>query len=153
MNVLRQTHAALRAHFPEPGGLEAQLDQPWRHKRRLLERVMMVGQILGHLADDAVSVTPRPLQDLVRWSVEVNAIDICGFNDRPCRPARRRPGQSFRRLFCQPHAGREVSGHLWLRLVREWPAADQPAIRDHLVTLRMKYAPGWSACAARSGRT
>ena len=120
MNVQRQAHPALYAHFPESGGLEAKLDQPRRHERRHRRWLVIARQVFRHLADHPFSIPPRPLQNLVRGTVEVDAIDVGGFDD----------GSRLRSWGAltvgasggcsgQPHASREVSGHL-----RLWPDSE-----------------------------
>ena len=108
--MLRQAHAALHAHLPDPGGLEAKLDQPRRHQRRQFRGMVIVRKVLRHLPDDPVPIPPRPLQNLVRGSVEVEAINIGSFDDVTGRRAQGRRGHDFGRLLRQPHARGEVRG-------------------------------------------
>jgi hypothetical protein len=81
INVMWQTHPALRAQLPNPSGLEAKLDQPWRHKDGQIGRVMIVTQTFRHQTDNPLSVPPGSLHNLVRGPVEVEAIDVGSFDD------------------------------------------------------------------------
>ena len=58
IDVERQAHAAVDAHLPNARGLEAELDQPWRHHGDEFGGMVIGGQFVGHQADDLLAVPP-----------------------------------------------------------------------------------------------
>ena len=91
----------------------------------------MVGrQMVRHQSDETLAIPPCCLEYLVCGSVEVEAVDVGGFDDVP-RGSTERVGQrSLRPLFREPDARGEMDGRLRLSLVGQSSVADQPAICD-----------------------
>ena len=87
--------------------------------------MVIVGKAFRHQPDNPLPIPPRPFQNLVRRPVEVEAIDIGGFDDVTCRRARRRWSRLSGVCFVSRTRPVKWVVRLRLRLIRKRPVADQ----------------------------
>ena len=79
-NMLWQTHATFCDDLPKPCGLEAKLNQSRRQEYRESRWLVMRGKVFRHLADNMILISPCMVQNLVRRTVKIDAIDIIMFD-------------------------------------------------------------------------
>src|SRR5450755_3671211 len=69
--------------------------------------------------------------------MEIETINVGGFNDMSFGRAQGRHLNCSGRLYGKSHHSREMGCHLRLRLIRKRPAPNQTAIREQFVFLRV----------------
>src|SRR5208282_2935684 len=76
---------------------------------------------------------------LVRRAVEVEPVDVGGFNDVSIWSAQGRQCHQRGCVFYQSRSRCEMRSHLRLGLIWKWPAPKQAAIGDQAVSVRMNH--------------
>src|SRR5579864_5004925 len=132
VDVERQSHAAVDAHLPKAGGLEAELDEPRSDGSHEFGRMVIGCQVLGEQADHLLAIPPSFLNYLVSRAVEVELVNVSSIDAAAFRVERR---CSFNRGLGprQENTCGEMSCCLGLLLIGERPVADQTALSDELI--------------------
>ena len=83
---------------------------------------------LRHQSNDVLAIPPSLFYDLVRGSVEVEPIDVGGFDDASVRCGPDFLSWRLHRLLCEPDSRSEMGCRLRLCLVGQRTITDEPAI-------------------------